>query len=140
MSTTKNTKKVTKNTTTENTTVFNRYDALYNDLLKCECKMQLVNTMLSYGLYTTTTPTTTLNKNDLYIQFGDKSRLLITAKSLKVYTNDDNASKLKIGDYDMVNDGSYRTKRCTVKNTLENFTTILSYFLTDNRNYLPTTK
>jgi hypothetical protein len=55
-----------------------------------------------------------------------------------VYTNDENANKLKIGEYDMVNDGSYRVKRATVKNTLENFTAILEYFLTDTRNFLPT--
>lgn len=132
--------KAQKNQAIENKAVFSRYAELHSALNTCETKAQLVNTMLSFGLYTNTTPTTTPNKNDLYIQFADKSRLLITAKSLKVYTCEAVASELKVGEYDLVNDGSYRVRRATVKNTVENFQAIVSYFLTDSRNFLPEQK
>ena len=128
------------NTTKTNVTIetkFEKYNELYDALLKCETKKQLVDTMNMYGLRTTTTPTTTPNKNDLYIQFIDKSRVLFTTKSLKLYTNDDTATKFNDMVFDKVNDGSYRTKRATVSNTIENFIKLFSYFLTDDNNYLP---
>ena len=125
----------TKKTTTTNATKTNvtiNYETLYNDLIDCKTKCELVTTMLQYDLYTSTKPTTTANANDLYIQFNEKSRLLISKKSLKVYTNNDNANAINAIDknfiFDSVNDGSYRVKRATVAKTIENFTTIFKYF------------
>ena len=125
----------TKKTTTSNATKVNvtiNYEKLYNELVECKTKCELVTTMLQYGLYTSTKPTTTANANDLYIQFNEKSRLLISKKSLKVYTNNDNATAINAIDnnfiFDSVNDGSYRVKRSTVAKTIENFTEIFKYF------------
>ena len=125
----------TKKTTTTNATKTNvtiNYETLYNELVECKTKCELVTTMLQYGLYTSTKPTTTANENDLYIQFNEKSRLLISKKSLKVYTNNDNANAINAIDnnfiFDSVNDGSYRVKRATVAKTIENFTEIFKYF------------
>ena len=125
----------TKKTTTTNATKTNatiNYETLYNELVECKTKCELVTTMLQYGLYTSTKPTTTANANDLYIQFNEKSRLLISKKSLKVYTNNDHSTALNAIDnnfiFDSVNDGSYRVKRATVAKTIENFTTIFKYF------------
>ena len=103
------------------------YTDLYTDLLKCGSKFELVATMIKHGYYTTTQPTTTPNTNDLYIQFNDKSRLLIGKKSLKLYTNDEHAKQFDL-QFDKVNDGSYRVKRATVANTIENFTLIFNHF------------
>ena len=125
----------TKKTTTTNATKTNatiNYETLYNELVDCKTKCELVTTMLQYGLYTSTKPTTTANANDLYIQFNEKSRLLISKKSLKVYTNNDHSTAINAIDnnfiFDSVNDGSYRVKRATVAKTIENFTTIFKYF------------
>ena len=125
----------TKKTTTTNATKTNatiNYETLYNELIECKTKCELVTTMLKYNLYTSTKPTTTANANDLYIQFNEKSRLLISKKSLKVYTNNDHSTALNAIDnnfiFDSVNDGSYRVKRATVAKTIENFTTIFKYF------------
>lgn len=149
----------TTTTTTENTTttatetinnektnvVFTEYKSLYNDLCKCNTKHGLVDTINKYGLRTTTQPTDTINKNDLYIQFAsEKSRILITTRSLKLYTCDTIASDDYFSDmkFDIVNDGSYRTKRCTVSNTVDNFKKFFEYFLTmvdgHENNFLPT--
>ena len=121
-----------KKTNNEKTNVTINYETLYNELVECKTKCQLVTTMLQYGLYTSTKPTTTANANDLYIQFNEKSRLLISKKSLKVYTNNDNATAINAIDnnfiFDSVNDGSYRVKRATVAKTIENFTEIFKYF------------
>lgn len=114
------------------------YEKLFNELCECNTKHQLVDTMNKNGYRTTTQPTDTPNKNDLYIQFIDKSRVLISSKSLKVYTNDENASELKDFTFDKVNDGSYRTKRATISKTVENFNKVFDYF---NKKYdikLPT--
>ena len=125
----------TKKTTTTNATKTNatiNYETLYNELVECKTKCELVTTMLQYGLYTSTKPTTTANANDLYIQFNEKSRVLISKKSLKVYTNNDHSTAINAIDnnfiFDSVNDGSYRVKRATVAKTIENFTTIFKYF------------
>lgn len=108
------------------------YAKLYAKMVVAKCKLDLVNACNMVGIRTNTTPTTTPNKNDLYFQLFDKSRVLITSKSLKVYTNNDHATALHTAyndfEFDDVNDGSYRTKRATVKNTVENFTKIMSYF------------
>lgn len=121
-----------KKTNNEKTNVTINYETLYNELVECKTKCELVTTMLQYGLYTSTKPTTTANANDLYIQFNEKSRLLISKKSLKVYTNNDNANAINAIDnnfiFDSVNDGSYRVKRATVAKTIENFTAIFKYF------------
>ena len=121
-----------KKTNNEKSNVTINYETLYNDLVECKTKCELVTTMLQYGLYTSTKPTTTANANDLYIQFNEKSRLLISKKSLKVYTNNDNATAINAIDnnfiFDSVNDGSYRVKRATVSKTIENFTEIFKYF------------
>ena len=129
---TKTTATATKTTKTNATKTNAKYNDLYTELLTATCKRDLVDTMNKYGYRTTTIPTTTPNVNDLYVQFSDKSRLLITKQSLKVYTNNDHATALNKVDnkfyFDNVNDGSYRTKRSTVANTLENFTTIFEYY------------
>ena len=120
---------VATNATKTNETI--NFETLYNQLIDCKTKCELVNVMLSHGLYTSTTPTTTPNVNDLYIQFNEKSRLLIGKKTLKVYTNDVHAIELAKTTgfiFDKVNDGSYRTKRATVQKTVDNFKTIFSYF------------
>ena len=121
-----------KKTNNEKTNVTINYETLYNDLVECKTKCELVTTMLQYGLYTSTKPTTTANANDLYIQFNEKSRVLISKKSLKVYTNNDHSTAINAIDnnfiFDSVNDGSYRVKRATVAKTIENFTTIFKYF------------
>ena len=108
------------------------YDKIYQEFKTATCKKDLVDTLNRYGIRTNTTPTTTPNKNDLYVQFYDKSRLLITNKSLKVYTNNAHAEALASNEFyfDTVQDGSYRTKRATVANTIENFKTIFTYFET----------
>jgi len=123
-------KKVMKTTKTNATKTNNNYSKIYDEFKNATCKKDLVDTLNRYGIRTNTTPTTTPNKNDLYVQFNDKSRLLITTKSLKVYTNDEHATKLADNTFyfDNVSDGSYRTKRATVSNTLENFTKIFTYF------------
>ena len=121
-----------KKTNNEKQNATINYETLYNELVECKTKCDLVTTMLQYGLYTSTKPTTTANANDLYIQFNEKSRVLISKKSLKVYTNNDNANAINAIDnnfiFDSVNDGSYRVKRATVAKTIENFTTIFKYF------------
>ena len=121
-----------KKTNNEKTNATINYETLYNELVECKTKCELVTTMLQYGLYTSTKPTTTANANDLYIQFNEKSRLLISKKSLKVYTNNDHSTAINAIDnnfiFDSVNDGSYRVKRATVAKTIENFTTIFKYF------------
>lgn len=125
--------------TVHTATAFTKYHEIYDDLCKCTTKKQLVDTMNKYGLRTTTKPTTTPNTNDLYIQFIDKSRLLITKKSLKLYTN--NCCLFSFSDietFDIVNDGSYRNRRATVKNTFDTFKYIFSVFMNNGDNYLPT--
>ena len=106
------------------------YSKLYEELIVCRTKQELVTTMLGHGLYTSTKPTTTANLNDLYIQFNEKSRVLITSKSLKVYTSVDHANALsnEVFQFDNVNDGSYRTRRATVARNVENFIAIFNYF------------
>ena len=106
------------------------YSKLYEELIVCKTKQELVTTMLGHGLYTSTKPTTTANLNDLYIQFNEKSRVLITSKSLKVYTSVDHANALsnEVFQFDNVNDGSYRTRRATVARNVENFIAIFTYF------------
>jgi hypothetical protein len=108
------------------------YTAIYNEFTTAKCKLDLVNTLNKYGIRTNTTPTTTQNLNDLYVQMYDKSRVLITKKSLKVYTNNEHATAIHTAyndfEFDNVNDGSYRTQRATVKNTVENFIKIMRYF------------
>lgn len=121
-------------------------DALYSDLNQCITKHQLVDTMNMYGLRTTTQPTDTPNKNDLYIQFNDKSRLLIGTKTIKLYTSDTIASEKHFSGlvFDKVNDGSYRVARATMQNTIDNFKTVFNYFFNvidgHENNYLPTAK
>ena len=124
-----NNETVETNAAKTNSTI--NFETLYNQLVDCKTKCELVTVMLSHGLYTSTTPTTTPNVNDLYIQFNEKSRLLIGKKTLKVYTNDAHSIELSKNTgfiFDKVNDGSYRTKRATVQKTVDNFKTIFSYF------------
>lgn len=127
---TKSTKVAKSNSKKVNNVV--NFEKLYSELIECKTKCELVNTMLKYNLYTSTKPTTTNNINDLYIQFNEKSRLLISKKSLKVYTNNENANKIsKLHNdfiFDNCVDGSYRTKRATVSKTIENFISIMNYF------------
>lgn len=125
--------KSTKLATVDNATVNNAtYTAIYNEFATATCKLDLVNALNRHGIRTNTTPTETKNANDLYVQLFDKSRVLITKKSLKVYTNDEHATAIHNAfndfEFDSVNDGSYRTKRATVKNTVENFNRIFAYF------------
>jgi hypothetical protein len=117
---------------------FTQYEAIYNELIACTTKKQLVDTMNKYGLRTTTIPTTTPNTNDLYIQFSDKSRLLIAKKTMKLYTNDARKSEFPGLQFDKVNDGSYRTTRATIAKSLENFKAVFAVFMNCADNYLPT--
>ena len=136
----------TKNATKTNITFSFDIDALYTELCDCTTKHQLVDAMNSYGLRTTTQPTDTPNKNDLYIQFNDKSRLLIGAKTLKLYTSESIATDdyFKSMHFDKVNDGSYRVARATVLKSVDAFKTIFNYFFNTvdghELNYLPTQK
>lgn len=125
------TRKTTTNATKTNKSL--DFTALYNDLVLCKSKYELVATMMKHGYYTTTQPTTTANTNDLYIQFNDKSRLLIGKKSLKLYTNQsmidgDTTKTLSQLTFNEVNDGSYRKLRATVSNTVEMFNKLFSVF------------
>lgn len=137
----KNELKAIETTTVANSKKVNstpNYEKLFNELCECNTKHQLVDTMNRNGYRTTTQPTDTPNKNDLYIQFIDKSRVLISSKSLKVYTNDENASELKDFTFDKVNDGSYRTKRATISKTVDNFNKVFDYFNSKYDIKLPT--
>jgi len=141
---TMSTKTTKTNTTKTNKTTTERLEVMYNTLQTATCKRDMVNVLNQYGYRTNTTPTTTPNKNDLYIQLFDKSRILFTSKSLKVYTNDENAKNINALDdtfkFDMVNDGSYRTKRATVSNNYDNFKKVWSYFENNQMiDYLPQT-
>ena len=132
----------TKKTATTNATATNtilsveKINALYSELIVCKTKHALVDTLNKYGLRTTTIPTDTPNVNDLYIQLCDKSRVLFSAKSLKIYTCNDHAKRIdkvfgvdeKHSMFDNVNDGSYRVKRATVAKTVDNFKTVFEYF------------
>ena len=131
-------KRTTNNTNATKTNNAVDFQSLYNELITATTKKQLVDTMNKYGLRTTTLPTTTPNVNDLYIQFIDKSRVLIGKKSLKLYTNDKLVDDFSDYKFDVVNDGSYRNRRATVEKSVEQFTKLFSYFLTNNDNWLVT--
>lgn len=108
-----------------------KIEKLFDELTTAQTKLELVNALNRYGLRTTTIPTTTPNKNDLYIQLFDKSRILFSAKSMKVYTNETHATALNEKFeyvFDKVNDGSYRTRRTTINKTVENFKQLFEYF------------
>lgn len=115
------------------TATANVISSIFDEITTATCKRDLVDTMNKYGYRTNTTPTTTLNKNDLYFQLFDKSRILVTSKSLKLYTSNDIANEISTDNktfvFDNVNDGSYRTKRATVHRTVDNFKYIFEWFL-----------
>ena len=130
--------KATAAKATATATKFSQYTEIYNALSACKTKKDLVDTMNRFGLRTTTQPTTTPNINDLYIQFIDKSRLLITGKSLKLYTNEARVNDFTGLQFDIVNDGAFRNRRATVHKSVEMFTAIFEVFMSNPDNYLPT--
>jgi hypothetical protein len=137
-------RKTTTNATKNNRTI--NIDELFTELSTATCKKSLVDTMTKFGLQCVTSPTTTPNTNDLYLQFnankcGDVSRVQLTSKSIKLWCTKYVAS-LFIDDYakmsekqrndelsklfDNVNDGSSRKYRQTIARTIENFTTVFN--------------
>lgn len=110
---------------------------LFNELTACNTKVDMINAYRKYGIECTTAPTTTPNKNDLYAQFnrvncGDLSRIQCTSKSIKLFVTETVASALETNckyQFDSCNDGGKRTKKTTVKLTVENFASILATFV-----------
>lgn len=131
-----NKKTTTTNNTKTNTTKTVDTVALYNELIescKTSTKYALVKTMNKFGIQCTTSPTTTPNLNDLYLQFnankcGDLSRIHFTSKSIKVWCTDFSKSLFTDLIFDDVNDGSVRKYRATIAKTVENFTMVFDKF------------
>ena len=111
------------------------FEQIYNALIECKTKHELVDTLNAYSIRTTTSPTDTKNTSDLYIQLCDKSRLMFTKTDIKVYTNETHANAMTTAlkmIFGKVNDGSYRTQRANVPKTVENFKMIFEYFANAN--------
>lgn len=137
---TKTTKKVTtkkvtteKITPVENETKLNvKFDVekFFKSYIECNTKHEIVNLCQSVGIYTTTKPTDTPNKNDLYVQLFDQSRLKLNNKSIQVWCNDDTAVELeKVFECksDIVHDNA-RTKRLTLSKTTETLEKVFDWF------------
>lgn len=126
--------KTTTNATKTNQSV--DFTALYDALNNAKTKNALITAMYANGYYTSTKPTTTANTNDLYIQFIDKSRLLFSKRTIKLYTCESIASSKyfkSIGTHKPTNDGSYRKVIVSVENTLDNFNKLFQYFALSNK-------
>lgn len=117
-----------------NATISLKYDELLSELNSATCKYDLVNICNSHNIYTTTQPKLTKNSNDLYIQFFDKSRLLVSKTKLKVLTCEKFANELTAIDsqfkFDTTDDGSYRIVYASVAKNVDNLKTILDFFAT----------
>lgn len=128
--TTENVTPVENETKNNETFTFN-YDQFFNDYIKCKTKHEIVSVCSENGLYTTTKPTDTVNLNDLYIQFFDKSRLKLNKTSLQIYTCNDISTELETlfsCKSDVVNDGTYRTHRLTLSKTVDTIKSVFDYF------------
>ena len=117
------------------------YDELLNDLNRSETKYEVYQALMKQGIRTSTNPTQTRNKNDLYFQLADKSRIQIEAESIKLLTNEAvsrNHAFEMFSFKDVTNewDGRNRTKFTTVRKTTENLKIIMDYFLEDERNVI----
>lgn len=129
------TKKTTtkKVTTVENKTKTNvKFDVekFFKSYIECSTKHEIVSLCAKSGIYTTTKPTDTPNKNDLYVQFFDNSRLKLNNKSIQIWCNDDTAIELeKVFECksDVVHDNA-RTKRLTLSKTTETLEKVFEWF------------
>lgn len=109
---------------------------LFDDLNKCTCKSDLVDTINNYGIYTSTKKSNNQCLTDLYIQLFDKSRILIGKKSIKFYTTVDIANVFNEFTFKKCDDGSYRKMYTTIDKTVDNLKLILSYFANNNAFWL----
>ena len=151
-------KTTTKTKTTENTTLVNEtqlaivtnasktnksindinFIDLFDKLNKCTCKSDLVDVVNEYGIYASTKKSTNQCLTDLYIQLFDKSRILLSKKTIKLYTCNDVASEFKQFMFKPCNDGSYRKVYATVDKTVENLKLIFEFFAKNSQFWLPT--
>ena len=137
----------TKQSNANATKTNNTYDSMFNELLTAKCKNDLVTTMLKYGMSTTTSPTTTPNANDLYIQFNDFSRVWLRKSRIDFLSTVDTCNSLKNAldenkvDYDKFfgvieksdNGCSKRTHRLEkIEKTANAFNTIINFLLENN--------
>lgn len=111
---------------------------LFEKLNKCTCKSELVDTVNEFGIYTSTKKSTNNCLTDLYIQLFDKSRVLLSKKSIKLYTCNDVASEFKQWLFKPCNDGSFRKCYTTIDKTVENLKLIFEFFAKNNQFWLPT--
>lgn len=114
------------------------FATLFEQLCKCTCKSELVDTVNEYGIYTSTKKSTNNCLTDLYIQLYDKSRVLLSKKSIKLYTCSDVASNFKQFAFKPCNDGAYRKCYATVEKSVENLKLIFEFFAKNNQFWLPT--
>ena len=143
-------KKMTKKTTTtekqlalsDNATKTNKsindidFTTLFDELNKCTCKSDLVDTVNKYGIYTSTKKSTNQCVTDLYIQLFDKSRVLLSKKTIKLYTCSDVASDFKNFIFKPCTDGSYRKCYATIEKSVDNLKTIFEYFAKNDNFWL----
>lgn len=118
------------------------FDEMFNELCKSTNKLALVTTFNKFGYSTTTSPTTTNNINDLYIQVNDKSRIWLRKSridflSLETTCNDllkvlDNKSLQVIEKTD--NGCSFRSHRIEcIPKTTEYFNIIMKFLLDNDK-------
>lgn len=112
------------------------FTTLFDELNKCTCKSDLVDTVNKYGIYTSTKKSTNQCLTDLYIQFFDKSRVLLSKKTIKLYTCNDVASDFKNYIFKPCTDGSYRKMYATIDKTVDNLKTIFAYFAKNDQFWL----
>ena len=137
----------TKQSTNNATKTNNTYDVMFNELLNAKCKNDLVTTMLKYGMSTTTSPTTTPNANDLYIQFNDYSRVWLRKSRIDFLSTESTCNELQTTlndnkvNYDTFfgvikksdNGCSKRTHRIEkIEKTPLAFNTIINYLMSKN--------
>lgn len=144
MSKTTKTTKTTQLALVENATKTNKsindidFASLFDALNKCTCKSDLVDVVNEFGIYTSTKKSTNQCLTDLYIQLFDKSRVLLSKKSIKLYTCSAVASEFKQFTFKPCNDGAYRKCYATVEKSVENLKSIFEYFSKNNQFWLPT--
>lgn len=105
-------------------------EKFFKSYIECNTKHEIVSLCAKSGIYTTTKPTDTPNKNDLYVQFFDNSRLKLNNKSIQIWCNDDTAIELeKVFECtsDVVHDNA-RTKRLTLSKTTETLEKVFEWF------------
>jgi len=109
------------------------YKGLYEKLCKAQTKHDMLDALNQYGIESSTKPTLTRNKQDLYFQMMDYSRIHFIGSKIKLWVTEPvSRSKWFEGfTFQDVNDAP-RTKRAEVPKTLDNFIKIMSYFIKDN--------